>query len=415
MMERIAHRGKRVSLAVVGSIAFTAVGCSPIGWAQPPAAAPSGQAASTTAPAKQVHARGDIAGNWQGTLNTPQRSLRIILQISRTEKGWSAKMYSIDQGAQPLNASSVSLDGSAFKFSIDMVGGTYQGTLSSDGDVITGAWTQGNGPQQLDLLRSTRETAWEIPAPPPPPKLMAANADPSFDVATIKPNDSGASQMQGLTVRGRNFATRNSSLVDLICFAYNVQSKQIVGAPGWMDSDRYDIAAVPVQEGVPNPQQLRTMIRKLLADRFKLTFHHEKRELSAYVLTVGKNGQKLTPTQLQGPLPGLGYHPAPGGLMMMMMNGTLDDFTSFLQTLVLDRPVVDHTGIKGKFDLHFTFTPDDSEFNGHPPPLPKQADTANASPGFFEAIQQQLGLKLEAEKTPVDVIVIDHVEKPSPN
>jgi Protein of unknown function (DUF3738). len=279
MMERIAPGGKRVSLAVVGSIAFTAVWCAPFGWAQAPAAAPSGQAASTVAPAKEVHARGDIVGNWQGTLNTPQRSLRIILQITRTDKGWGAKMYSIDQGAQPFNVSSVSLDGSAFKFSIDMVGGSYQGTLSSDGNVITGAWTQGSGPQPLDLVRSTRETAWEIPAPPPPPKLMAADADPSFDVATIKPNDSGASQMQSLKVRGRNFATRNSSLVDLICFAYNVQSKQIVGAPGWMDSDRYDIEAVPVQEGLPNPQQLRTMIKKLLADRFKLTFHHEKREL----------------------------------------------------------------------------------------------------------------------------------------
>lgn len=415
MIERIGCGGKRVSLAMVGSIALAAVLCAPVGWSQTPAIAPSGQATSAATPAKVVHARGDIAGNWQGTLTVGQHSLRIILQIARADKGWSAKMYSIDQGAQPINASSVSLDGSAFKFTIDMVGGSYQGTLSSDGDVITGAWTQGSGPQPLDLVRATRETAWEIPAPPPPPKLMAADADPSFDVATIKPNDSGASQMQALTVRGRNFATRNSSLVDLICFAYNIQSKQIVGGPSWMDSDRYDIAAVPVQEGIPNPQQLRTMMKKLLADRFKLTFHHEKRELSAYVLSVGKNGQKLTPTQLNGPLPGLGYRPGPGGITMMMMNGTLEDLTSFLQTLVLDRPVVDQTGIKGKFDLHFTFTPDDSEFNGHPPALPKQADTANTSPGLFEAIQQQLGLKLDAEKTPVDVIAIDHVEKPSPN
>ncbi len=324
-------------------------------------------------------------------------------------------MYSIDQGAQPINASSVSLDGSAFKYSVDLIGGSYQGTLSGDGNVITGSWTQGSAPVQLDLVRTTRETAWEIPAPPPPPKLMAADADPSFDVATIKPNDSGASQMQGLTVRGRDFATRNSSLVDLISFAYNVQAKQIVGAPEWMDKDRYDIAAVPVQEGVPNPQQLRTMMKKLLADRFKLTFHQEKRELSAYVLTVGKNGQKLKPTELPGPLPGLGFRPGPDGLLLMMRNGTLEDFTSFLQTLVLDRPVVDQTGIKGKFDLQFTFTPDDSEFNGHPPPLPTQTDKANTSPGLFEAIQQQLGLKLDAEKTPVDVIAIDHVEKPSAN
>jgi uncharacterized protein (TIGR03435 family) len=415
MMERIARGSKGVSLAIVGSIAFTAVLCAPVAWAQTPAAAPPAQATSAAAPAKEVHARGDIAGTWQGTLNAGQHSLRLVLQIARADKGWSAKMYSIDQGAQPINASLVSLDGSAFKFEIDVVGGSYQGTLSSDGDVITGAWSQGGAPQHLDLVRATRETTWEIPAPPPPLKPMAADADPSFEVATIKPNNSGAPQIQSLTVRGRDFATRNSSLVDLICFAYNVQAKQIVGAPGWMDSDRYDIAAVPAQEGTPNPQQLRVMLKKLMADRFKLTFHHEKRELSAYVLTVGKNGQKLKPTQLKGPLPGLGYRPGPSGITLMMMNGTMEDFTSFLQTLILDRPVVDHTEIKGKYDLHFTFTPDDSEFNGHPPALPKQTDTANASPGFFEAIQQQLGLKLDAEKTPVDVIAIDHVEKPSPN
>ncbi len=110
------------------------------------------------------------------------------------------------------------------------------------------------------------------------------------------------------------------------------------------------------------------MIQKLLADRFKLTFHHDKRELSAYVLTVGSGGQKLTPTQSTGTLPGLGMIPKPEGLMLMVNNGTIPDFTGFLQTLILDRPVVDQTALSGKFDFHFTFTPDDSEFNGHPPP-----------------------------------------------
>ena len=159
------------------------------------------------------------------------------------------------------------------------------------------------------------------------------------------------------------------------------------------------------------------MIRKLLADRFKLTFHHDKRELSAFVLTVGKNGQKLTPTQFKGPLPGLGFGPAKGGLRMGMRNGTIADFTGFLQTLVLDRPVVDQTDLTGKYDFSFIFTPDDTEFNGHPPKFPQQTGNADAdaAPGLFDAMQQQLGLKLDAKKTPVDVLVIDHVEKPSPN
>jgi uncharacterized protein (TIGR03435 family) len=245
---------------------------------------------------------------------------------------------------------------------------------------------------------------------------MAVDADPSFDVVTIKPNDSGKPNLLGINVRGRNFTTTNSSLGDLIAFAYDVQAKQIVGGPDWMNKDRYDIAGVPDKEGVPNANQLRSMMRKLLTDRFKLTFHNEKRELSAYVLTVGKNGQKLKPTQMNGPLPGIGMRPGAGGLTLMVMNATMTDFTGFMQMLVLDRPVVDRTGITGRFDFQCKFTPDDSQFNGHPPPLPKATDNStDVAPNLFEALQQQDGLKLDAEKTPVDVIAIDHVEKPSAN
>jgi uncharacterized protein (TIGR03435 family) len=374
--------------------------------------APSTPAAAPE-PAKETHAKGDISGDWQGTLQAG-RSLRTILQIAKTDKGWSAKMYSIDQGGQPINASSATLDGSTFKYSVDLIGGSYQGTLNADGNSIVGSWTQGPNPIPLTFVRATKETAWEIPALRPPPKPMKEDADPSFDVATIKPNNSGASSMQGLTMNGRNFATRNSSLADLIGFAYEVQMKQIVGGPDWLDKDRYDIAAVPDQEGAPNVQQLRLMVQKLLASRFNLKFHHDQRDLSAYVLTVGKNGQKLTPTQLKGSLPGMGMRPGPTGLMLVMANAKLTDFTGFLQMLVLDRPVVDRTGITGRFDYNVTFTPDDSEFNGHPPKLP-QTETSDSAPNLFAAIQEQLGLKLDAQKTSVDVIAIDHVEKPSAN
>jgi uncharacterized protein (TIGR03435 family) len=156
------------------------------------------------------------------------------------------------------------------------------------------------------------------------------------------------------------------------------------------------------------------MVQKLLADRWKLTFHHDKKEMSAFVLTVGKNGQKLTPSEAKIPLPGLGFQPVPGGLKFRMGNGTMEDFTGFLQVLVLDRPVVDRTGITGRYDMQFAFAPDDSLFNGHGPKPGATTDNAEALPGFFEGIQT-IGLKLDAEKTPVDVIVIDHAEKYSGN
>jgi uncharacterized protein (TIGR03435 family) len=404
-------RNRRPSLlARTGCIAVVALMTfAPSVRAQAPAPIP--------VPTTDTHAKGDISGNWQGTLET-DRSLRIIISIAKTEKGLSAKMYSIDQGGQPINATAVTLDGSAFKCTVDAIGGTYAGTLSADGNSITGTWTQGPKPLPLTLIRATKDTAWEIPAPPPPPKLMAPDADPAFDVVTIKPNNSGGSSMQGLFVQGRNFNIRNGSLADLIGFAYNVHPKQIVNPPDWMDKERYDISGVPDKDGVPNDKQLRVMMQKLLADRFALKFHHEKRDLSAFVLSVGKTGSKLTPTQFNGPLPGFGLGPGTGGFSFNVRNATMPDLTSFLQMLVLDRPVVDQTQLTGRFDFKVTFTPDDSLFNGHPPKLPAPTDanaTVEPAPDLYKAFSDQLGLKLEAQKTAVDVIAIDHVEKPSAN
>src|SRR5579863_908439 len=364
----------------------------------------------------------DIADTWQGTLHAGQ-DLRTIVKITKDDKGsYKGTFYSIDQGGQGFNLDSVALNGQDVKFVLKLAGLTYEGKLSADGKTIDGASSQGGGSLPLVLTRATPETAWEIPKPQPPPKPMAADADPSFEVATIKPNNSGATSMQGLVIRGRKFITRASSLGDLISFAYEVQAKQIVNAPDWLDKDRYDIEATPEEEGVPNPEQIRIMIRKLIADRFALKFHHDKRDMSAYVLTVAKDGHKLKPTQIHGNLPGIGIRPGTGGITLNMVNASISDFTGFLQILVLDRPVVDKTGIQGRFDYQCTFTPDDSQFGGHPPPAPGQGNNANstdaaapAAPSLYDAIQQELGLKLSAEKTAVDVIAIDHVDRPSAN
>lgn len=379
------------------------------------------QTIPATAPATPASPH-DIADTWQGTLHAGQ-DLRTIVRITKDDKGgYKGVFYSLDQGANPINLDSVTLQGSEVKFTLKLAGLAYEGKLSADGKSIDGSSSQGGGSLPLVLTRATPETAWEIPKPQPPPKPMAADADPSFEVATIKPNNSGATSMQGLVIRGRKFMTRASSLGDLISFAYEVQAKQIVSAPDWLDKDRYDIEAVPEQEGVPNPEQIRIMIRKLLADRYGLKFHHDKRDMSAYVLSVGKDGHKLKPTQIQGNLPRIGIGPGTGGITLNMVNATIPDFTGFLQILVLDRPVVDRTSIQGRYDFQCTFTPDDSQFGGHPPPMPAQGNNANsadpataAAPSLYDALPQELGLKLSAEKTAVDVISIDQVQKPSAN
>src|ERR1035441_6188702 len=358
----------------------------------------------------------DVTGDWQGTLTVTGKPIRMVLKVTKGDKGgWSAKLYNADRGTPPISASSVTLDGSSFRFSVDLMGASFAGKVSADGKTMVGSWTQGPQPVPLTLVRATPGTAWEIPEPPKPEKPMALDADPAFDVATIKPNTSGESTLRQLTVNGRNFVLRNGSLADLIGFAYNVQKKQIVGGPDWMDKDRYDIGGVPDKEGAPSVEQMRIMIRKLLADRFKITIHHDKREMPAFVLTAAKTEPKLARSESQDTRPNVGMRPAANGMTLFVQNTTQADFATVLQMLVLDKPVVDQTGITGRYDISVTFTPDDSQFNGRPPKGPPLAEGTEPAPALYSAIQQQLGMKLSQEKTQVDVIAIDHVDKPTPN
>jgi hypothetical protein len=125
-------------------------------------------------------------GTWQGTLKVP-RELRIVIKISvGADDKLKGELYSIDQQSPAIPASQISRDGSTLKMTIAAIGGSYEGKLSADGGTITGTFTQGAA-QPLSLVRATPETAWAIPDPPPPPKTMAADANPGFEVSTIKP------------------------------------------------------------------------------------------------------------------------------------------------------------------------------------------------------------------------------------
>jgi len=352
----------------------------------------------------------DLSGNWQGTLHAG-KDLRIIVRLTKDDSRLKAVMYSIDQGGQPIDTTGVALQGTDFKFTVPSVNGTYEGKLSADAKFITGTWRQGQS-LPLTLVRATPETAWEIPAPPTPLKPMAADVDPAFEVATIKPSDPNVPG-NWFSVKGRNYTTHNISLAGLIESAYGVHAKQIVNGPDWFDKDTYDLNAVPDGEGQPSDKQWNTMMQKLLADRFKLTFHHEQRELPVFTLTVGKDGTKnMAENTSGGPLPSLFFQGAKGGISLPARNATMKDFTGLLQEVVLDRPVVDQTGLKGRYDFTLKWAPDDSQFGGR---VPTASDDPSAPPSLFTALQEQVGLKLESTRTAVDVLVIDHVEKPSPN
>ena len=354
----------------------------------------------------------DITGTWQGTLQAG-RELRTVIKISKADGGaLKAVMYSIDQGGAGIGVSAISLQGSTFKMSIAGIGGTYEGKLSEDGNSIAGTWTQGGGPLPLNLVRATGATAWTIPEPPPRLKPMAADANPAFEVATIKPSRPEA-QGKIFQVRGRHFATINTSLSDLITFAYGLHPRQITGGPSWIESEKYDLGAQPEGEGQPSGRQWKVMVQKLLADRFKLTFHRDKKELSVYAIVVGKSGPKLTKSEGDpNGLPGL-FFPRLG--VLNGRNATMADFAGVMQSAVLDRPVVDQTELAGRFDFTLTWTPDEFQFGGLGVKAQPPADNAAAPPDLFSAIQEQLGLKLASTKAPVDIVVVDSVEKPSGN
>ena len=242
-------------------------------------------------------------------------------------------------------------------------------------------------------------------------KAMAVDAEPSFEVATIKPNDSHIGTLLGIKMAGRSFTTTNSSLVDLIGFAYGVQGRQVFEAPKWATEDRYDVSGVPDVDGIPNVLQQRTMLRKLLADRFKLTFHEDKRELPAFVITESKRGAKLVPTTMTGLLPVTGVRPTGTGWQLNLQNASMAVLTNFLQLAVMDRPVVEHTGLTGRYDFKIDFTPDSTQFHGMIP----ARQVENPAPGLTEALDQGYGLKMTSEKALVGVVVVDGAEKPAAN
>ncbi|MGA2849643.1 MAG: TIGR03435 family protein [Terracidiphilus sp.] len=382
--------------------------------AQAPAAAPSTVVQAPPPSATPANPQ-DLTGTWQGTLHAGQ-DLRLVLKVTKGEGGaYAATAYSIDQGGASIPVSKLTLESGTVKMAVAAIGGTYEGKMSSDGNSIVGNWSQGPNPLPLTYIRATPATEWTIPTPPPPVPPMAANADPGFDVATIKPSEPGK-QGKGFGFRAGHFVTFNTNMNDLIAFAYGLHSKQIVDAPAWFGTDLFDIEAKPDTEGRPNLKQMGIMVQKLLTERFQLKFHHDQRELSVYAITVAPGGPKMTkstaaPTDPQG----FGFR-ALGDLNVRNMN--MKDFATWMQSGVMDRPVVDQTGLTDRYDFPLKWTPDDSQFaqfRGVVATPPPPTEDPNAPPSLYTAVTEQLGLKIGPAKLPDDVIVIDHAEKPSAN
>ena len=254
----------------------------------------------------------------------------------------------------------------------------------------------------------------------------------TFEVASIKPSAEDQHRTGIQMIPGGGLRVSGATLKLLLSLAYDVREFQISGGPGWINSDRYDIVAKAEREAEAShtePQkmtdaqmktareQMQQRLQALLADRFQLTIHRETKEESVFALVVGKNGSKIQPSENQN---------GAGGRRMMMGRGVINGQGVEMQMLTsqlsnqLGRPVLDHTGLTGHYDIKLEWSPDPGQsggpFGGAPPPGVEAPPPPNSNgPSLFTAVQEQLGLRLESQKGPVEMIAIDRVEKPSEN
>jgi uncharacterized protein (TIGR03435 family) len=241
---------------------------------------------------------------------------------------------------------------------------------------------------------------------------------PSFEVASIKPNTSGNNRAAIRGQPGGRFVATNATLQMLITTAYQVEGFRMLGGPNWVNSDRFDIEA-RAEGGNTMPGQPFPLLQSLLEDRFGLKTHWETREFPLYELVVAKNGLKLQAVADPDPLPPGGFRVARG-----VMAGSAVSFINFVRalSLYLGRTIVNKTALIGFFDIKLEWTPEVGEGGPFGPggsfgPGPETGPPPSSVPGpsIFTAIQEQLGLRLESSKSPVDVLVIDSVERPSEN
>lgn len=232
---------------------------------------------------------------------------------------------------------------------------------------------------------------------------MAKDAHPSFEVATIKRSDPD-DKSHRFEIHGHRILIENQTVEVMIEMSYGVHRKQIVNAPSWTESERFDVQGVPDVAGQPDVLQFQEIVRKLLEERFGLKFHTEKREMSRYTLTVAKSGPKMEPTKsAPDALPNQMVTGDKASRTMQMDNVSMGELAHNLQG-ELDRPVVDETGLKGKYDFTMKWLRQDA---------PGGADAdSNLSP-LFTAIEEQLGLKVEPSKGEVEMMVIDKIERPA--
>ncbi len=360
-----------------------------------------------------LHAQ-TILGTWQGSLllvatgqgSNGDSGLRIVFTIDKDPNGsFHGSMTLIDRGSSvQLTAVNFSAPNVAFADGDTL---TYRGKISADGQSIAGTWTEGNQSMPLTLSLATANSLWKREGPGPL-SPMAADADPAFEVATIKPSDPTKDNFD-YNLTGRPFIAHGISATELIKIAYNMRGRQVIGGPSWMGQSTYDVTGVPDTPGKPSEDQTRVMVRKLLAERFQLVARAEKQEFPVLALTLDPKGPRPTPSDPNLNVGGNILTRQDGDDMLYQFSGvTIAQFLYALMSKFREKQIVDETGLTGIYDI--TLRMPASAFQ-RPPSHGPEDQRANA----FIVAAEKAGFKFISKKQPIPVVIIDHIDRPSPN
>jgi uncharacterized protein (TIGR03435 family) len=346
-----------------------------------------------------------IAGTWQGALALPNgNSARVVISLAKNPDGtFHGGLKFIDNDAG-LVLTSITFMAPDLAVTQSLVNMSFHGKLSADGQSIIGTWSQGKLTLPLTLTLATPASLWK-PAGPPP---MAADADPSYEVAVIKPA-LPEEQHPVWNMRTPEFHATGTNAAELIKMVYKIRGRQIMNAPPWVEADKFDITAKPDPPGVPTDDQTRIMIRKLLTERFHLVCHTGTQDFPVLVMTLDPKGPRLTPSDPNFNVHGGMLLRQDGDDMQLHLSGvTMQDFLKDLMDRYRDKQIVDETGLTGTYDITL-----------HLPPAALQGTGdggAEEEVGTdYIAAAEHAGFKFVSKKVPQPVVIIDHIDPPTPN
>lgn len=365
-----------------------------------------------TAIAIPFHAQ-SIVGTWQGTLPmygaaqgaSVYDNPRVEFNIEQNSDGsFHGGITFIDRGVT-VAFSSIAFSAPEVTLAESSAAFTYRGKLSADGKSITGIWTQSNQsfPLTLTLAAAGPLSPRADPASTAP---MAADADPTYEVATIKPA-TAEEQHPIFNLRAHRLNATGTSAKELIKVAWNVRGRQVLGGPPWLEEKKFDIVAEPDAPGLPSEQQSRLMVRKLLADRFHLVAHTDQQFYPVLALTLNPKAQRPVPSDPNfSPSGGMSMRREGDDIVLQFSGTTIPQMLAFIMNTFQERQLVDETGLSGTYNITLRIAG------------LAQSQTAVSPDDVGNALvqaAQQAGFKFIPEKEPLLVVIVDHIDLPTPN